>query len=196
MRGSESETEPTTAPVDRPVIARVERPAANTTAGTQQARITAGVLDGLVHNDEPREAHRRDVRVRELPPNEAGDLRMRGGESAPLGVGTNILRDAVGIRVQDALEHPYFGGDFVCGNEVGTPQDVLCPFCGVREPLDPLGTGGSVGGHREGDHTVLLAPDGGRGHGLRRGYLDERQLSAQEASGSLNAAELVQKGLH
>jgi len=98
---------------------RAEPPAVTEPVRAEQARNTVGILDGLVHGDDPPQTHGFQLIVAKLFTDETGDFCVRRGETALVGFGTDLLRDPIAVLEEHALED----GDLV-GHAVGRREVV------------------------------------------------------------------------
>ncbi len=167
LRDGERETAATTPPAVGPAVARAEPLPVATTVRGKQDRIAIRVVDGLVHDNNPHQAHCLNLRVRELLTDKAGDLGIRIGkfpalhEGAGVGVRADGAGDASVVVPQHSLQNSDVRHDAIRRFEVRRKKDVLRP---LRQPEallfetgDPLLSGRAVRGDTEIDHHVLLA---------------------------------------
>ncbi len=131
-------------------------------ARAEEVRIAVGVLDRLVHGNDPLEAHLLDLLVREHIADEARDLGVGLRELALVSLGLDERGDAILVREELALQDGDVHSDAVRGLEGRGTEGVLCPpgeldTIGI-EVDDPLLAGPAVRGDAEGDDAVLLAP--------------------------------------
>ena len=153
-------------PVARPVVARTEPATIAATVRDQQVRIAVGVVDRLVHDDNPDQTHRFDLLVRELLTDEAVQFGVRLAELTLVGLGTNLLRDPVVVLEEHALDNRDFGRHAVGRLEIRRTEHLHGVVCDaetvVFQTLDPVLADRSIAGDREVDDTVFLTPRTGR----------------------------------
>ena len=166
MRDGERKPVATMPPAAGPVVARVQPGTVTAAVRAEQVRVAVGVLNRIVHRDDPGEAHRLDLLVREHHADEAGDLGGRLREPTLVGLGTDQRGDPSVVREELALQDGDVRGDAERGLEVLRAEDVLRPpgelgTLGI-EVDDPLLAGPAIRGDAEGDDAVLLAPAANR----------------------------------
>ncbi len=162
LRHGEREPEATNPPAVRPAVVRAEPATIVATVRAQQARNAVGVVDGFVHGNDVPQTHCFDLLVRELLTDEAGQLGVRLGQLALVGLGANLLRDPVVVLEEHALEKGDFGRHAVGRLEVRRTEHLFGIVSDAEtvafQTLDPVLAGRAVGGDREVDDTVFLAP--------------------------------------
>lgn len=110
------------------VVERVEGVNAVTERG-QEVREVVGILDRIVHRDDPPETHLFDLLVREHRSDEAGYFCIGLGELAPVSLLADVLGGAILIATpQDPLEYHDLSRDAIGRLEVGREKHAL----GVR----------------------------------------------------------------
>ena len=163
MRGDDEREPVGAAPLAAGVAeARVEGVIAATARG-QEARVAIGILDRIVHGDDPHETHDLDLRVGEHVADQAGELGVGLDELAARCLGTNVLGSANTVALpQHPLEDTDLGRDASRGLEALREQNALGvqadPKALRLEMSDPGLTAHAVGGDLEGNDSVLLAP--------------------------------------
>ncbi len=120
-------------------------------------------FDRFMHCSDPPETHSPDLHVREFLANEAGDLGVRSDEIAPVSFGTNLFRRdlVVGVAEERALEDSDFGRHAIGRLEVRRTEyllDIVSDVAVAFQTLNPVLAGRAVGGNREGNDVVFLAP--------------------------------------
>lgn len=162
MRHDESEPALTMPSAVRKAVVRVQPATAAVPIRAEQARITVRILDWFMHGDDPDQAHRFDVLVREVFPNKTGPFRVRRGQPALVGLSTNLLRDPIAILEEHALEDSNLGGDTGGRLEVRRAKHAFGVTAQTEaiapEPINPLRTGRAIGSDAEVDDAVLFAP--------------------------------------
>lgn len=162
MRNDEREPALTQPPDVRLDAARAQPATTAVPVRVEQDRTAVGILDRFVHGDDPDQAHRLDVLVREVLADEAGDLGVGLRQLALVGLGTNLFRDPIVVLEEHALEDGDLGGDTGGRLEIrrakrafgaGAQTEAL-----ALEPLDPLETSCAVGSDAEVDDAVLFTP--------------------------------------
>lgn len=155
-------------------------------------RIAIGILDGLVHGDDPDQTHSLDLGVRKLIPDQARDLGVGLAQLPAVSILAYVLGDTILVVEEHALQNRHLVGDAVGGYEVpmaehlfDTGTDAVALLIEVG---DPLGTGLAVRGDGKVDDAVLLDP-GASG-------LGDHQFVAQERLGTRDAAQLVENRLN
>lgn len=78
-------------------------------ARAQQVRSAVGVVDRFVHGNDPSQVHSRNLLVRELLTDEAGQFGVRLRELALVGLSANRACDPVVVLEEHALENRNFG---------------------------------------------------------------------------------------
>ena len=162
LRHGEREPVATIPPVVRPAAARVE-PATNAvTVRVEQERIAVGIVDGFMHGNDVPQTHHFDLLVREFLTDEASQFGFRHAELALVGLGANLLRDPVVVLEEHALENGDFGRHAARRLEVRRTEHLLGVVSDAEtvtfQTLDPVLAGRAVGGDREVDDAVFLAP--------------------------------------
>lgn len=142
LRGKEREPILTTPPAVRIAAACIEPATATATIRREEARMAAR-NDGFVHGDDPPETHGLDLLVRELFTDEAGDVGVRLHEFHLVGLGTDLLGDAVIVLEERTLEdddlmRPSGGGLEVFGTKNGLPVIFFDTITFRLRPRDPL----------------------------------------------------------
>ena len=192
LRHGEREPAVTTPPVVRPVVVRAEPATIAVTARAQQALTAVGVVDRLVHGNDPDQPHGFDLLVCELQTDEAGQFRIRLRKLALVGLGANLLRGPALVLEEHALENSDFGRHAVGRLEVRRTEHLLGVVTHTEafalEPDDPVLAGRAVAGDREVDDAVFLAP--------RMGRFGNREFVAEETPCSFHTAELVENRFH
>lgn len=191
LRFDEREPVVTTPPVVRPVVARVEPVTIVATVREQQARTAVGVVDGFVHGNDVPQTHGFDLLVRELQADEASEFWFRLAELALVSLGANLLRDPVVVLEEHALENGDFGRHAV-GRLEGRRSEHLFGIVSDAETvafqtLDPVLACRAVGGDREVDDAVFLAP--------RTSRFGNREFVAEKAKRHVVATELLDDGV-
>ena len=197
LRHGEREPAAKIPPAVRPVVVRVEPATIVVTARAQQARIAAGVVDRLVHGNDPDQPHGFDLLVRELLTDEAGQFGVRlrelalVGRSASFRISANLLRDPVVVLEEHALENSGFGRHAVGRLEVRRTEHLLGVVSDAEtvafKALDPVFAGRAVGGDAEVDDAVFLAP--------RTGRFGNREFVAGKTECHVVATELLDDGV-
>ncbi len=104
LLGKEREPALTTPPVAGIAAARTEPATATVTNRREEARIAVRIFDGFVHGNDPPQTHGLDLLVRELFANQAGDVGIRLHEFHLIGLGADVLGDAVVVLEERTLE--------------------------------------------------------------------------------------------
>lgn len=188
MRDGEREPVVTIPPVARTDAAHVEQPATIVTAArAQEVRGGNEIREGFVHDDDPQEAHRFQLLVRELFADEAGDFGVQLHELPSVGLGADLPGDAVVVTEEHALQDRDLGRHAIGWFEVRRAKQLLGIVANSIATLlqagDPLFTGRAVARDREVNDAVLLAPGASR--------FGNRQLAAEKLLRALFSAELV-----
>lgn len=142
LRGKERDAATTIPPVVRIVVVRMEPATVIATIRREEVLIAAR-HDGFVHGDDPPETHGLDLLVRELFTDEAGDVGVRLHEFHLVGLGTDLLGDAVIVLEERTLEDddlmlPSGGGLEVFGTKNGLPVIFFDTITFLFRPRDPL----------------------------------------------------------
>lgn len=111
--------------VARPAPTRVEPLTTTATVRIEHARAAIGILDRLVHGGNPPDTEFLKFRIREQVSEKASRLGVRREPSPLLCVRTDLLRNAIAIRVGRADDDGQGVGDAVGCLEVRRPQDIL-----------------------------------------------------------------------
>ncbi len=191
LRHGEREPAVTTPPEARPVIARIEPATTAATVRVQQVRIADGVIDRLVHRNDPDQTHRFDLLVRELLKDEAGQFGVRLRELALVGIGTDLLRDPVVVLEEHALENRDFGRHAVGRLEIRRTEHLLGVVSDAEtvafQTLDPVLADRAIGGDAEVDDAVFLTP--------RTGRFGNREFVAEKTERHVVATEFLDDGV-
>lgn len=162
LRSDKSEAVDATPPAIGIAIAGAQPATTVIAVRREEGRITAGVLDELVHGNDPHQPHGLDLLVRKLVADQAGNLGVGGGQLALASLSTDLLGDAVTIVEEHALQDSNVVGDAGSRLEILGAEELLGVIADAislgLQVGDPLGTGLAVRGDSEIDDAVLLAP--------------------------------------
>ena len=186
LRHGKREPVVTIPPAARPDAVRAE-PATNVaTVRVQQARIADGVAHGFVHGNDVPQTHLLDLLVRELLTDEAGQFGVRLRELALVGLGANLLRDPVVVLEEHAPQNRDLGREAPRRFEVRRTEHLFGVVSDAEtvafQTLDPVLAGRAVGGDREVDDAVFLAP--------RTDRSGNREFVAEKTESPVVATEL------
>ena len=166
LRHGKREPAVTKPPAARPAVERVEPATIVATVRAQQARIAAGVVDGLVHGNNVPQTHLLDLLVRELLTDEASELGVRLDEISALGLGADLLGDPVVVLEEHSIENRGLGRHAVGRLEGGRTEHLFGIVSDAEtvafQTLEPVLAGRAVGCDAEVDDAVFLAPRTGR----------------------------------
>ena len=141
MRDDERETINTVPPIIGFAVVRTQPRTIIGTIGTEQDRITIGILDELMHNNDPPETHQLNLLVGKSFTDEASDFGVRSGELAFNREGVNLLDDLMLTLEKTTSKDGDFCGDAVRVLEVWRTEHTLGVLTDsealLLETLDP-----------------------------------------------------------
>src|SRR3989344_2714998 len=191
LRDGEREAILAIPPAVRPVVDRVQPTTIVVAIRAEKTRIATGVLDRLMHDDEPNQAHDFDLLVRKLLADEAGNL---GVGLLPLALARfrpDLAGDPVVVREERALQDGDLGGHARGGLEGARGEHALGVLVEAedlaQQKSDREGPCGPVGGDGEVDDPFGFTP----GAGWNR----EGQFATKESLCGGFAAHLVDESL-
>ncbi len=115
-----------------------------------------------MHGDDPDQAHRLDVLVREVFPDETGHFRVRRCQLALRSQVADVAGNTVVVLEEQALEDGDFGRHAFRRLEVRRTKLAFGVVARTEallfETLDPLGTSRAVGSDANVDDAVLFTP--------------------------------------
>jgi len=189
LRDDERKPEATSPPVGRPAAVRVQPTTTDATVRAEEVRSAIRILDGFVHCNDPPKTHGLNLLVRELLTDQAGDFGVGLGQVAAVGLGTNLLRGAVVVLEEHALENGDFGGHAGSRLEVRRAEHALGVVAQTETLLfqtpDPFLAGRAVRSDAEVDYPILFPPGASR--------FGNRQLAAEEPFGSVFTGLLLEQ---
>ncbi len=190
----EDEREPAAAtPLEAGVTIERAEPASGITTGRgQEERMATGILDRIVHDDDPPQTHGLDVGIREHVADETANLGVGLHELTTRRLDANLVGDATVVGKDLALEDTDLGGDTGGRLEVLRAKNAFCVVAHAitlaLETLNPFLAGRAVGHNRKGDDSTFLTPQARRFGNC--GHL------AQEPLHPLDTTELVEHGFN
>ena len=122
LREDESKPVLTIPPAVRAVEVHVEPTTSAVTVRVKQVRITSRIFDGLVHSNDPPQAHGFDVLIRELFSDETCHFGVGLSEASLGRFRSNCFRDSVTVLEEHAFEHSDLGCHIVGWLEVRGTQ--------------------------------------------------------------------------